>query len=152
MLKAKKRGVLAKGVSGEPSVTPRRRKKYQGYWGPALHLAVRAPQPREARVLAETPLLKTPFSLFLILWSQIQNYIAEADADRIPVAGQLELHGRCRYRVLLSPCFGACYSSQIKIVGMEELELHYRCRGRSNFRTSGIATISVRMVRLVILK
>ena len=32
------------------------------------------------------------------------------------------------------------------IVGMEELELHYRCRGRSNLRKIKIATISVRMV------
>ena len=31
------------------------------------------------------------------------------------------------------------------IVGMEELELHYRCRGRCNFRNIIIATISVRM-------
>ena len=41
------------------------------------------------------------------LWSQIQTYIAEADTDLIPVPGQLELHGRCRYGVLLSPCSGA---------------------------------------------
>ena len=32
------------------------------------------------------------------------------------------------------------------ILGMEELELHYRCRGRSNFRKIRIAAISVRMV------
>ena len=32
------------------------------------------------------------------------------------------------------------------IVGMEELELHYRRRGRYNFRKIKIATISVRMV------
>ena len=32
------------------------------------------------------------------------------------------------------------------IVGMEELELHYRGRGRYNFRKIKIATISVRMV------
>ena len=50
---------------------------------------------------------------FNFLWSEIQNYIAEADADLIPVPGQLELHGRCRYGVLLSPCFGALYLSQI---------------------------------------
>ena len=31
-------------------------------------------------------------------------------------------------------------------VGMEELELHYRCRDRSNFRKIRIATISVRMI------
>ena len=53
---------------------------------------------------------------FSLLWPDIQNYIAEADADLIPVPGpvQLELHGRCRYGVLLSPCFGAlscCRSS-----------------------------------------
>ena len=32
------------------------------------------------------------------------------------------------------------------IVGMEELELHYRRIGRSNFQIIKIATISVRMV------
>ena len=32
------------------------------------------------------------------------------------------------------------------VVGMEELELLYRCRGRSNVRKIRIATISVRMV------
>ena len=32
------------------------------------------------------------------------------------------------------------------IVRMEELELHCRCRGRSNFRKIRIATMSVRMV------
>ena len=48
-----------------------------------------------------------------MFWSEIQNYIAEADADLIPVPGQSELHGRCRCGVLLSPCFGALYLSQI---------------------------------------
>ena len=38
------------------------------------------------------------------LWSQIQSNIAEADADVIPAPGQLELHGKCRCGVLLSPC------------------------------------------------
>ena len=33
---------------------------------------------------------------FNFLWLEIQNYIAEADADLIPVPGQLELRGRCR--------------------------------------------------------
>ena len=32
------------------------------------------------------------------------------------------------------------------IVGMEEVELHYRCRGRSNLQKFRVATISVRMV------
>ena len=49
----------------------------------------------------------------VFLWSEIQNYIAETDADKIHVPGLLELHGRCRYGVLLSPCFGALYLSQI---------------------------------------
>ena len=40
-----------------------------------------------------------------------------ADADLIPVPGQLELHGRCRSGVLLSPCFGALYLSQIQFWG-----------------------------------
>ena len=60
---------------------------------------------------------------FYFLWSQIQNYIAEADADLIPVPGQLELHGRCSCGVLLSPCFGALYVADL-ILRMEEVELH----------------------------
>ena len=40
-------------------------------------------------------------------------YIAEADADLIPVPRQLELYGRFICGVLLSPCFGAPFSSQI---------------------------------------
>ena len=46
---------------------------------------------------------------FNCLLSEIQNYIAEADAVSIPVPGQLELHGRCRCGVLLSPCFSALF-------------------------------------------
>ena len=82
---------------------------------------------------------------FNFLWSKILNYIAEADADLIPVQGQLELHGRCRCGVLLSPCFGALFVADL-FEGMEELELHYRCRGRSKFRKIRIATISAGMV------
>ena len=37
------------------------------------------------------------------------------------------------------------------IVEIEELELHFRCRGRSNLRKFRIATISVRMVEEVLL-
>ena len=32
-------------------------------------------------------------------------------------------------------------------VEMEELELHYRCRDRANFRKIGMATISVWMIQ-----
>ena len=45
---------------------------------------------------------------FNFLWTKIQNYIAEADADLIPVQGQLELHGRCRCDVLLFPLVAQC--------------------------------------------
>ena len=62
---------------------------------------------------------------------EIKNYKAEADADLIPIPGQLELHGRCRCGVLLSTCFCALCVADL-IVGMEDLELHYRCKGRSN--------------------
>ena len=62
---------------------------------------------------------------FKFLRSKIMNYIAEADADLIPVQGQLELHGRCRFDVLLSPCFGALFVAD-PILGVEELEFHYR--------------------------
>ena len=54
---------------------------------------------------------------FTFPWSETQNYIAEADADVIPVPGQLESHGRCRCGVLLSPCFGALFFFADLIVG-----------------------------------
>ena len=82
---------------------------------------------------------------FNSLRPEIKNYKAEADADLIPIPGQLELHGRCRYGILLSPCFGALFVADL-IAGVEELELHYRRRGRYNFRKIKIATISIRMV------
>ena len=82
---------------------------------------------------------------FNFLSSQIQNYIAEADAALKPVPGQLDLHGRCRCGVLLSPCFGALIVADLT-VGMEELELRYRCRGRLSFRKIRIATIARRRV------
>ena len=65
-------------------------------------------------------------------WLEIQNDIAEANADLNSVPGQLELHGRYRCGVLLSPCFGALFVADL-ILGLEELELHYRCRGRDKF-------------------
>ena len=65
---------------------------------------------------------------FNFRWSEIQNYIAEADAGLIPVSGQLELHRRCRYGVLLSPCLWCSLFVADLIVGMEEFELHFRKR------------------------
>ena len=65
---------------------------------------------------------------FNLLWSQIQNYIAEADADVIPVPGDLEWHDRCRCGVLLSPYFDALAVADL-IVGMEELELPLGIKG-----------------------
>ena len=56
---------------------------------------------------------------FNFLWSQISELLCR---DLFPVPGQLELHGRCRCGVLLSPCFGALFVADL-IVGMEELEL-----------------------------
>ena len=54
---------------------------------------------------------------------EIQNYKAEADADLIPIWGQLELYGRCRCGVMLSTCFCAPFVADL-IVRMEEVELH----------------------------
>ena len=70
---------------------------------------------------------------FKFLRPEIKNYKAEADADLIPFPGQLELQGRCRCGVLLSACICALFVADL-IVGMGDLELHYRHRGRSNFR------------------
>ena len=78
---------------------------------------------------------------------EIKNYKAEADAGLIPIPGQLELHGRCRYGVLLPPCFGALFVADL-IAGMEELELHDGRRGRYDFRKIRIAIISVRVATL----
>ena len=82
---------------------------------------------------------------FNSLRPEIKNYKAEADADLIPIPGQLELHGICRYGVRQSPCFGALFVADL-IAGMEEIELHCRRRGTYNLRKVKIATISVRMV------
>ena len=53
------KGVLAKGVSVESSVTAKETKNTQ-VLAPAVHLALRAPQPREAYIL-QKPLLKPLF-------------------------------------------------------------------------------------------
>ena len=49
---------------------------------------------------------------------------------------------------VVSCCLHALFALFVAdlIVGMEELELHYRRRGRSNIRKIKIATTSVRMV------
>ena len=72
---------------------------------------------------------------FDFLGSEIQNFIAEADADLSPVDF---LHGRCRYGVLLSP-----------IVGMEEFN-YITDADRSNFRKIRVARMSARMETLLI--
>ena len=82
---------------------------------------------------------------FNFLRPEIKNYKAEADADLIPIPGQLELHGRYRCIVLLCACVCALFVADLT-VGMEELELHCRSRGRYNFQKIKIETISVRMV------
>ena len=96
-------------------------------------------------VMTATILTEMIADEFNFLRPEIKNYKAEADADLIPIPGQLELHGRCRRCVLLSTCFCALFVADL-IAEMEELELPYRHRGRYNFRKIRIATISVRMV------
>ena len=54
---------------------------------------------------ADTILAEMLADEFNFLRPEIKNYKAEADADLIPIPGQLELHGRCRCGVLLSACF-----------------------------------------------
>ena len=78
-------------------------------------------------MITHTILAQMMADQFNFPWSEIPNYIAEADADWIPVPGQLELTGRCRCGVLLSPCFGAPIVADL-LVKMEALELHYRCK------------------------
>ena len=71
--------------------------------------------------LGLTILTQTMADEFNFLWSKInKNYIEEAEADLIPVQGQLELHGRCRCGVLLSPRFGALFVADLNL-GVEEL-------------------------------
>ena len=47
---------------------------------------------------------------FNFLRPEIKNYKAEADADSIPIPGQLELHGRCRCGVYMLLCSICCRS------------------------------------------
>ena len=83
---------------------------------------------------------------FNFLRPEIKNRKAEADADLIPIPGHLELHGRCRCGVrAVYMLFCSLFVADL-IVGMEELELHYRRRGSSNVRKVKIATRSARMV------
>ena len=83
---------------------------------------------------------------FNFLWSEIQNCIAEADADLNscprPIRATWQMQIWC-LAVFMLWCF--LFVADL-IVGMEELELHYRCRVRSNFRKIRIAIISVRMI------
>ena len=71
---------------------------------------------------------------FNFLKPEIKNYKAEADADLIPIPGQLELHGRCQMWCLAVYMLLCSLFVADLIVGMEELELHYRRRGGYNFR------------------
>ena len=68
---------------------------------------------------------------FNFLRPEIKNYKGEADADLIPNPGHLELHDRCKCGVLPSTCFCALFVAD-RIVGMKELEVHCRRRGRYN--------------------
>ena len=51
---AKKRGVLARGISAESSVTPKETKNTQGHWAQQCIWALRAPHPREVYIFAKT--------------------------------------------------------------------------------------------------
>ena len=57
---------------------------------------------------------------FNFLWSEIQKYIAKAMQMQFLSQGQLDLDGRCRYGVLLSPWCSLFVADLI--VGMEECE------------------------------
>ena len=61
LLRSQEKGILAKGVSAESTVTPKQTKHTQGYWAPAAHLALRAPQLKEVHMSATTPFQNPPF-------------------------------------------------------------------------------------------
>ena len=61
----------------------------------------------------------------------------------IRITGQMQMGCLAVYILFL---FSICCRSNC---GMKELELHYRRRGRSNFQKVEIATISVRMVKVL---
>ena len=58
-------GGFSKGGFCRIHCHPQENKNYPRKLGPAVHLALRAPQPREANIFVKTPLLKPPFSWFL---------------------------------------------------------------------------------------
>ena len=96
----------------------------------------------------------------------VTTILTEIMADELnflrPEIGNYKAEGRCRFNSYPRPiritwqmqmwCLAvymllcSLFLADL-IVGMEELELHYRCRGKSNLRKIRIATISVRMVR-----
>ena len=55
IFRSQEKGVLAKGVSAESSVTPKETRNTQGYWAQQVHWALGAPHPREAYIFAKTP-------------------------------------------------------------------------------------------------
>ena len=83
----------------------------------SLRVAARRGHPVKHRLkfcnLTTTILTEMMADEFNFLRPEIKNYKAEADADLIPIPGQLELHGRCRCGVLLSKYFCSLYLLQI---------------------------------------
>ena len=53
-----------------------------------------------ALLVGQTQMMADEFAF--LFWSQIQNYLAEADLELIPDPGQFELHGR--YADVVSCC------------------------------------------------
>ena len=66
IVRSQEKGVLAKGVSGEPSVTPRRRKNIKDI-GPSIAFGAQSATSKRGVHSCKNPLLKIPFSLFLRL-------------------------------------------------------------------------------------
>ena len=59
-IRNQEKGVLAKGVSAVASVTPKETKSTPNILVPAVHLALGAPQPREAYLFAKKTLFSVP--------------------------------------------------------------------------------------------
>ena len=79
LIRNQEKGVLAKGVSAESSVTPKETKKRPQILGPAAHLALRAPRPREAYIIKKT-FKKTLFLVpelscfnLVVFFKEVQN-------------------------------------------------------------------------------
>ena len=93
LIRNQEKGVLSNGAFGRVQCHAQGNRKYARIMVPAVHLAFRAPQPREAYTFAKSNLLKTPFSCFLIYHPFQNHYTHKITIFELFGGLQLQLSG-----------------------------------------------------------